>query len=327
MANSAGINLKKTLVSAALAIAAIGTAGAQSFPSKLIRFIGIATPGSTTDVIGRAVADPLTRQIGQQIVVENRGGGGGTIAANAVVRSEPDGYTVLLTSSAQTGMPWLYNNLGFDPIKDFSGVTPLAELPSVLVVSPQRGWNTLKDLIAAGKARPGALNFGSGGTGSGTHLSSEKLMLAAGITANHVPYKGTSEGLIEVAAGRLDWFFSPAAAAMSLVKDGRLKGLAISAKTRMPLLPDIPTTVEAGVADADYVFWVGLMVPRKTPRQIVNKLNEEIARVLHSAELRERFRQMGAEPFSMKPDEFDAFIAAATESTGRIVKAANIKPQ
>ena len=311
----------------ALALATLGPAVAQTYPSKLIRLIGIATPGSTTDVIGRAVADPLTRQIGQQVVVENRGGGGGTIAAGAVLRSEPDGYTVLLTSSAQTGMPYLYSNVGFDPINDFSGVTPLAELPSVLVVPPQRGWNALADLIAAAKAKPGALNFGSGGTGSGTHLSSEKLMLAAGITASHVPFKGTSEGLIEVAAGRLDWFFSPAAAAVSLVKSGKLKGVAVSAKTRMTLLPDIPTTGEAGFADANYIFWVGLMVPRKTPRPVISKLNEEIGRVLRSAELHERYRQLGAEPFVMKPEEFDAFIAAETEATGKIVKAANIKPQ
>jgi tripartite-type tricarboxylate transporter receptor subunit TctC len=302
-------------------------AGAQSFPSRNIRFVGIATPGTTSDVIGRTVGEPLGRQIGVSVVVENRPGAGGTLAAGAVARAEPDGHTLLLTSSAQSGMSWLYTKLPFHPVKDFSGITALAELPSVLVVPPQRGWKTLNDMIAAAKARPGALNFGSGGTGSGTHLSSEKLMLGAGITANHVPFKGTSEGLIEVIAGRLDWFYTPAAAVVSLLKDGKLKSLIVSSKTRMSLLPELPTAAEAGLAEAEYVFWVGLLAPRKTPRAAINKLNGEIVKVMGSAELRERFRQLGAEPFPMKPAELDAFLAADTEVTGRIVKAANIKPQ
>ncbi len=319
--------LRKSLAGLAAAILATGIAGAQSFPARNIRFIGIATPGTTSDVIGRTVAEPLSRQIGQSIVVENRAGAGGTLAAGAVARAEPDGHTLLLTSSAQSGMSWLYSKLPFDPVRDFSGVTTLAELPSVLVVPPQRGWTTLKDMIAAAKAKPGALHFGSGGTGSGTHLSSEKVMLAAGITANHVPYKGTSEGLIEVIAGRLDWFYTPAASVVSLIKDGKLKGLAVSSKTRMTLLPELPTVAEAGLPEGEYVFWVGLLVPRKTPRTAINKLNEEILKVLRSQELRERFRQLGAEPFPMKPGELDAFLAKDTEVTGRIVKAANIKAQ
>jgi len=311
----------------AASLCAIAPAHAQSFPTKPIRVIGIATAGSPSDVIGRAAAEVLARQIGAQIVVENRAGAGGTIAAGAVVRSEADGHTLLLTSSAQSGMPWLYSNLGYDPIRDFAGVATLAELPNLLVVPPQRGWESIKDMIAAAKSKPGALNFGSGGTGSGTHMSSEKLMLAAGITATHVPFKGTAEGLVEVAAGRLDWFFSPAAAAVSLAKDGRLKALAVSSKRRMTLLPDLPTTTEAGVPDAEYQFWVGLLAPRKTPRGAVAKLNVELQKALSSVELRERYRLLGAETLLMKPEEFDAFLLADSEATGRIVKAAGIKTQ
>ena len=302
------------------------TVAAQTFPARNLRFIGIATPGATSDLIGRMVAEPLGRRIGVSVVVENRGGAGGTVAAGAAARSEPDGHTLLLTSSAQSGMTWLYRSLPFDPVKDFSGVTPLAELPSVLVVPVQRNWSTLKDLIAAAKAKPGALNFGSGGVGSGTHLSSEKVMLGAGITANHVPYKGTPEALVEIMTGRLDWIYTPAASVVSLLKEGKLKGLIVSSKARLDQLPDIPTAAQAGLADAEYVFWVGLLAPRKTPRPIIDKLNDEILKVLRAPELAERLRQLGAQPFPMQPQEFDAFLATDTRLMGRLVKAANIKP-
>ena len=314
------------VIAAALLIATCTAAAAQTFPTRNLRFIGIATPGATSDLIGRMVAEPLARQIGQSVVVENRGGAGGTLAAGAAARSEPDGHTLLLTSSAQSGMTWLYRNLPFDPVKDFSGVTPLAELPSVLVVPMQRNWNTLKDLVAVAKAKPGALNFGSGGVGSGTHLSSEKVMLAAGIAANHVPYKGTPEALVEVMTGRLDWIYTPAASVVSLLKEGKLKALIVSSKARLEQLPDIPTAAQAGLAEAEYVFWVGLLAPRKTPRPIIGRLNDELLKVLRSPELAERLRLLGAQPLPMKPQDFDAFLAAETEITGRIVKAANIKP-
>ena len=318
----------RMFIALALLIAAAqsGTSAAQNFPSRNLRFIGIATPGATSDLIGRLVAEPLARQVGQSVVVENRGGAGGTLAAGAAARSEPDGHTLLLTSSAQSGMTWLYRSLPFDPVKDFSGVTPLAELPSVLVVPVQRNWSSLKDLIAAAKAKSGALNFGSGGVGSGTHLSSEKVMLGAGISANHVPYKGTPEALVEVMTGRLDWIYTPAASVVSLLKEGKLKGLIVSSKTRLEQLPDIPTAAQAGLADAEYVFWVGLLAPRKTPRPIVNKLNDEVVKVLRAPELAERLRQLGAQPLPMQPQEFDAFLAADTQMMGRLVKAANIKP-
>ena len=315
----------RAVVALVIGVAA-GASAAQTFPSRNLRFIGIATPGATSDLIGRLVAEPLARGVGQSVVVENRGGAGGTLAAGAAARSEPDGHTLLLTSSAQSGMTWLYRSLPFDPVKDFSGVTPLAELPSVLVVPVQRNWGSLKDLIAAAKAKPGALNFGSGGVGSGTHLSSEKVMLAAGMSANHVPYKGTPEALVEVMTGRLDWIYTPAASVVSLLKEGKLKGLIVSSKTRLEQLPDIPTAAQAGLADAEYVFWVGLLAPRKTPRPIIGRLNDEIVKVLRAPELADRLRQLGAQPLPMRPQEFDAFLAADTQMMGRLVKAANIKP-
>ncbi len=304
-----------------------GAAHAQTFPTKTLRFVGIATPGTTSDIIGRTVAEPLVRQLGHSIVIDQRGGAGGTIAAGIVHRSEADGHTLLLTASAQSGMKWLYASLTFDPVKDFAGVSPLAELPSVLVTPPQRNWTTLKDLIAAAKARPGALNFGSGGTGSGTHLYSEKLMLGAGIRANHVPFKGTAEVLVEVGAGRLDWIYVPAAIAVPLVKDGRLKALIVSGKTRMAQLPDVPTAAEAGLPAGEHVFWIGLLAPRNTPRAVVEKLHAEITSTFKLPEIRSRYQQLGAEPLAMTPAAFDKFLAADTAAMGEIARAANIKPQ
>ncbi len=302
-------------------------AQAQSFPTKSIRIVGIATPGTSSDVIGRTISEPLSRQLGQSIVVDNRGGAGGTIAAGIVARSEPDGHTLLLTASAQSGMTWFYANLPFDPVKDFAAVATLAELPSVLLVPPQRNWSTLKDLIAAAKSRPGGLNFASGGVGSGTHLHTEKLMMGAGITANHVPFKGTTEVLVELVAGRLDWIYMPAGTAVPLLKDGRLKGLIVSAKSRMAQLPDVPTAAEAGMPEGEHSFWIGILAPRKTPRAVISKLHHEITRTFRLPEVRERYRQLGAEEFTLKPAEFDAFLAADTVAMGRIVTAAKIKPQ
>lgn len=303
------------------------TSSGQAFPTKPLRFVGIATPGTTSDIIGRAIGEPLSKRFGQPIVVDQRGGAGGTIAAGIVHRSEPDGYTLLLTSSAQSGMKWLYPALGFDPVTDFAGVATLAELPSVLVTPPQRGWNSIKDLIAAAKAKPGALNFGSGGVGAATHLYSEKVMLGAGISANHVPFKGTAEVLLEVAAARLDWAYVPMAIVVPLVKDGRLKAQMISSKSRMPHLPDVPTAVEAGLPQGEHTFWIGLLAPRKTPRAVVEKLNAEITRTFKLPDIRSRYQQLGAEPLVMTPAAFDKFLAADTAAMGEITKAAKIKPQ
>lgn len=318
--------MKKIFAAALFGMAVATTAGAQTYPSKPIRFIVTGTPGSGGDIIARVVAERLAEHIGQAVVVENHPGGGTTIAGRVVARSDPDGHTVLLATSTQAVLPWLYKT-DFHPINDFAGVTPLALLPSVLVVPPQRNWKTLQDLIAAARANPGTLNFGSAGSGTTTHLSSEKFKLVTGIQAVHIPFKGTTEGVSETVAGRLDWFFAPAVSVVPLVKAGKLKGLAVNSKDRFPSLPDVPTTAELGMSDVNYDFWVAILAPAKTPKAVVQKLNGETIKVLQRPELRERFRQLGAEVFHMKPDEFDEFLRSDTEAAGKVVKAANIRVQ
>jgi tripartite-type tricarboxylate transporter receptor subunit TctC len=318
--------MKRWIASIACTIAATA-ALAQGYPTKPVRFIVPFTAGSGTDIIARLVGDAMSRGLAQPIVIENKPGAGGTIAAAQVAKSEADGYTVLIHSSGHALNPAIYSNLSYDTVRDLTGVTPLASLPNVMVVSPQRGWKTVADVIAAAKAKPGALNYASAGVGSATHLNAEKFKLQAGIDAVHVPFKGTPEALSDVIGGRNDWFFAPLSSALPLIKDGKLLALAVSTPQRTPALPDVPTTLEAGVPGSDYIFWVGMLVPSATPPAVVKRLHDEALKALASAEVKERFVKLGAEPFPMSQDQFNAFIKTEMESAARIAKAANLKAQ
>ena len=249
---------------ASLALAAAGAlvamapsvGWAQAFPSKPIKFVIPFTAGSGTDVIARTVADVMGKGLGQPIVIENRPGAGGTIAANAVAKSDPDGHTVLVHSSSHAVNPAIYPTLPFDTLKDLTGVTPLAAMANVMVVSPSRGWKNVGEAVAAAKAKPGQLNYASAGLGSATHLNAEKFRMQAGIDAVHVPFKGTPEAISDVIGGRSDWYFSPVSPVLPLVREGKLQALAVSTPQRIASLPDVPTTIEAGVPGSDYIFWV-----------------------------------------------------------------------
>lgn len=318
--------MKTWIAAFALALAA-GTASAQTWPSKPIRFIVPFTPGSGTDIVARLVADPMSKALGQPIIVENKPGAGGTIGAAQVARSEADGYTILIHSSGHTLNPAIYPGLPYDTLRDLTGVTPLAALPNVLVVSPARGWKTVADLVAAAKAKPGGLNYASAGVGSATHMNAEKFRVQAGLDAVHVPFKGTPEALSDVMGGRTEWFFAPMSSALQLVKEGKLAALAVSTATRSPSLPDVPTTVEAGVPGSDYTFWVGMIVPSATPPAIVRRLHDEAVKALANPDVKERLAKLGAEPWVMAPDAFNAHIRTEMESAARIAKAANLKAQ
>jgi tripartite-type tricarboxylate transporter receptor subunit TctC len=299
----------------------------QGYPNKPIRFIVPFTAGSGTDVIARTVGDTMARGLGQPIIIENKPGAGGTIAAAQVAKGEPDGYTVLIHSSSHAVNPAIYPSLPFDTLKDLTGVTPLASLPNVMVVSPERGWKSVADVVAAAKAKPGQLNYASAGMGSATHLNAEKFKLQAGFDAVHVPFKGTPEAVTDVIGGRSDWYFAPLSAAMPLIKDGKLQALAVSTPQRTAALPQVPTTVEAGVPGSDYIFWVAMIVHSGTPPAVIKRLNEEAHKALANPDVKERMVKLGAEPFPLTPEAFNAFIRTEMDSAGRVAKAANLKAQ
>jgi tripartite-type tricarboxylate transporter receptor subunit TctC len=285
------------------------------------------TPGSTTDIIARGVTDRLAVGLGQPVVVENRSGAGGTIGAAVVAKADPDGYTVLVHSSSHTVNPATYESLPFDTLRDFAGVTPLASLPNVLIISPAKNIRSVKELIAAAKAKPGSMNYASAGAGSATHLNAEKFRIQAGIDAVHVPFKGSPEAITEVMTGRVDYYFSPVAPVLSQIKEGKVVALAVGSPKRSSVLPDVPTTAEAGVPGSEYNFWIGMLVPAKTPREIVNRLYQETQKALASAEVKERFAKLGAEPMPMTPEQFDAYIKEELAANTKLVKAAGIKAQ
>jgi tripartite-type tricarboxylate transporter receptor subunit TctC len=324
----ASMKTKIAALVAALPIAALlvaGPAAAQTYPAKPIRVIVPFTPGSGTDIVARAVGEKLSVALGQPVVVENRPGAGGTIGANLVAKADPDGYTLLVHSSGHTVNPAIYTNLPYDTAKDFVGVTPLASLPNVLIVAPGAAFKSVQELVAVAKAKPGQLNYASAGTGSATHMNAEKFRVRAGFEATHVPYKGTPEAITDTMTGRIDFFFAPLVSARPMIADGKVLALAVGARDRSPLLPDVPTTVEAGVADSDYNFWVGMFAPAKTPRAIVARLNEETLKALRTPELVERLRTLGATPMPMAPDEFDAYVADEIRSVAEIVRTAGIQ--
>jgi tripartite-type tricarboxylate transporter receptor subunit TctC len=315
----------------ALALAAAALLGAERVRAQsewprghTIRFIVPFSAGSGTDVVARLLADKLGPALGATVVIENRTGAGGTIGAALVARAAPDGDTLLVHSAGHLVNPAIYPNLSYDTAKDFAGVTPLASLPNVLVTPPGR-FKDVRDLVEQAKSKPGALNYGSAGNGSATHMNAEVFRFAAGIQAQHVPFKGTPEALSEIMAGRIDWFFAPMVSALALVQSGRVKALAVGTAKRSDALPQVPTTVEAGVPGSEYLFWVGLFAPARTPAPIVDRLHDEVARIMTSADLKERLDKLGAEPFVMAPAAFDRFIVDETAKSQQIVRAAGIK--
>jgi tripartite-type tricarboxylate transporter receptor subunit TctC len=323
--------MKTRLVTAVVAAASLcafaAGAWAQAYPNKPIRFVVPFTAGSGTDIVARAIGDAMAKSMGQPIIVDNRPGAGGTIAAAQVAKAEPDGYAVLIHSSGHALNPALYPNLPYDTLKDLTGITPLAALPNVMVVSPARGWKSVAEVVAAAKAKPGQLNYASAGIGSATHLNAEKFKLQAGIDALHIPFKGTPEALNDVMGGRTDWFFSPLSSALSLIRTGKLQALAVSTPVRSPTLPQVPTTVEAGVPGSEYTFWVGMIVASRTPPAVVQRLHDEVLKALAQPDVKERLIQLGADPFTMTPEAFNAYIKTEMDSAARIAKAANLQGQ
>ncbi len=300
-------------------------AAAQEWPTRPIRAIVPVSAGSAIDLVARAVFEQLGSALGQPIVIEYRLGAGGAVGAASVAKAEPDGYTLLAHSVAIAVMANTVLNLGYDATKDFAAVAPMANVPLVLVAQPK--YKTVADLVAAGKARPGALNYASVGYGATAHLVAERFRLAAGFTAQHIPFKGSPEGLTEIMAGRIDFEFSPIGTAGPLIEGRKLSALAVSTKQRAKALPDVPTTTEAGFPNSDFDFWIGLFLPAKTSRPIVEKLSRETMRAVQSPAVQERLATLGAEPMVMTAAEFGAYLRAQIATTGELTRQIGIKPE
>ncbi|HMK00465.1 MAG TPA: tripartite tricarboxylate transporter substrate binding protein [Reyranella sp.] len=318
--------MRLVMMAAAVALAA-SAAHAQTYPTKPVHVIVPFTPGSATDVVARTVAQALSTRMGQVFVVENRPGAGGTIGANLVAKAAPDGYTLLVNSSGHTVNPSIYPSVPFDTAKDFTGISLLAEQPNILVVAPSKGWKTAGDLVKAAKTEPGKLSYASAGAGSATHMNAEKFRVSAGIDAVHIPYKGTPEALTDTMNGRVDYFFAPVIAALPMVRDNRVTALAVGSAKRASVLPDVPTTEEAGYPGSAYNFWVGMLAPAGTPPAIVERLNEEVTAALASPEVKDRLAALGADAAPMPAADFDKMIAQELKDNAALVKQAGITVQ
>ena len=301
--------------------------GGDEYPVKPVRILVGFTPGGGPDITARYLAQKLTEEFKQQVVVDNRPGAGGTIAANLAATANPDGYTLLSVSSAHAVAPAIYDKLPYDARRDLAGITLSAVSKYVLVTSPSSGFRSLKDLLAAARAKPGALNFSSAGTGSGTHFAAEQLISMAKISVQHIPFKGIPEALTEAMTGRVQFFMSPIANAVGLVREGKVVGLGVSSLKRDALLPDLPTIAESGVPGYDSVLWFGLLTSAKTPRPVIAQINRETTRALNEPELRKRWAPIGLDPSPTTPEAFDKLIAAEIALFTKLAKAGNIKAQ
>ena len=314
------------LVSALGLTVATFEAEAQTWPTKPLRAIVPIAPGSMADIAGRIVFEQLSTQLGQPVIVENRPGAGQTIGASVVAKSDPDGYTLLVNSSAHAIAPTLELKLTYDPARDFAAVIPLGMMPNVLVVPPAIGFKTVGEFVAAAKAKPGAMNYASAGVGTATHLSAERFRSSAGIEAVHVPLKGGAEAVTEVMTGRIDFFFGPVGVVAPRVREGKLTALLVNGAKRSSLLPDVPTTLEAGFSNAEYPLWLGVFVPAKTPRDIVDRLHRETLKALQAPKVRDKLAALGIDPMVLTPTEFDAHIEKEIAVNAALVKAIGLRP-
>jgi tripartite-type tricarboxylate transporter receptor subunit TctC len=307
-----------------LSLLAAGSVAAQGFPTKTVRLVSGVSPGSASDTMARLLADKLSTSLGQPVIVENRLGAGGAIAAKYVASADPDGHLISVYTSAFTVAP-LLNPGTFDP-NDLTPVAALGTVPTILITYPGKGYKTLADLVAAAKAKPGQVVMTTAGTGSSTHMNLERFRLAAGIEVLALHMKGAPDAMTEVLAGRADGYFAPVFSVRKHVAAGTLVPLAVGSPNRTSAYPDLPTTVEAGYPNSDYNFWVGALVSSKTPREITQRLNREFGAALALPDVQARVRELGVEPFNPSLPEFEAMIRKELADNAQLIKAAGIKP-
>jgi len=317
--------MKRLLTFAALALIA-GHALAQ-YPNKAVHVIVSFTPGSSTDIVGRVVMAKVSEYWGQPVVVENRGGAGGSIGSAVVAKAAPDGYMLLINSNAHSVNPAIYAKLPYETTKDFTEIAPLSIQPNVLVVNANSSYKTLMDLVKEGKAKPGSINWGHAGIGSGTHLNTERFLAASGIKVTQVPFKGTPEVFAAMFSGDVHAYWAPISAAMSSIKSGRLRPLAVSTAKRNATLPDVPTTGEAGVQGADSPLWFGVWGPAGMQPDVVNKINADVRKALQDPAVKDRLMNLGNDPMDMSAQEFARFVRSEIDVYQKVIKDAGIKPQ
>jgi tripartite-type tricarboxylate transporter receptor subunit TctC len=323
--------LYRKLVAALLAVpvgltgAAAFAQGAESYPSKPVRFILPFPPGGGTDILGRLLSERLAAHLGQPVVIENRGGAGGNLGAEAAAKSAPDGYTIVLVAPSLAISPSLYSKLAYDPVKDFAPVSLVATVPNVMITNPSVPAKTLSEFIALARKKPGAMNFGSGGNGTSNHLAGELFNIVAGVKLVHVPYKGVNLAMNDVMSGEVHLVVIGIPAAAPHIKAGKLRALAVIDSKRAAALPDVPTAPEAGLPDFEVTTWYGVLAPAGTPRAIVVRLNAEIVKIMQAAEMKERLAAMATEPVTSTPEAFGELIRTEIVKWGKVVRAAGLK--
>lgn len=308
------------------AIFAHGAAGAQAYPQKPVHLVVGVPPGGTTDVVARLVGQKLAEQMGQQVVIDNRGGAGGNIGAELVAKSAPDGYTLFLATIGTMAInPSLYSKMPFDTLRDFAAISQLTSMPQLLVVHPSVPVKSVKELIAYAKSRPGQLTFASGGTGTAIHLAGELFKTMAGVDMVHVAYKGSSPAMTDLIGGQVSLMFDQILTALPHVQSGRLRGLAVTTEKRSPAAPQIPTIAEAGLPGYAVTTWHGLLAPAGTPRDIVNRLSSEAAKALQNPDVRNKFASQGVDPISSTPEQFAAMMKSELEKWRKVIAASGTK--
>lgn len=320
-----GLRLLPLAVGAALAPWPAGAQAPEAWPVKPLRFILPFPPGGGTDILGRLIAERLTANLGQPVVTENRGGAGGNVGAEAAAKSAPDGYTIVLVAPSLAISPSLYSKLNYDPVKDFAPVSLVATVPNVMITNPALPAGTLAEFIRLAKTRPGEMNFGSGGSGTSNHLAGELFNIVAGVKLVHVPYKGVNLAMNDVLSGRVQLVVIGIPAAAPHIKAGKLRGLALVAPQRSPVLPDVPTVAEAGLPKFEVTTWYGILAPAGTPRTIVARLNAELVKIMHAPELKERFDALATDPVTSTPEEFAALIKSEIAKWRGVVREAGLK--
>ncbi len=296
-----------------------------SFPNRPVRMLTTVSAGSAVDTLGRIVGQKLSEAWKQQIVIDNRPSAGGIVASQILVDATPDGHTLMIQSIGHASNASLYSKLPYDTLRDFAGVSMVADVPNVLLVTPSLNLKSVKDLIELARSKPGQINFASAGIGSGTHMNGEQFKLATKLDIVHIPYKGTPEAINDTISGRVQFFFSPITAAVPLVKAGKITALAVSTLNRSPVLPDVATVAESGVPGFEFNLWIGVLAPAQIPKALKESIAAEFARVLALPDVKERMQGLGAVPHALATDKFDAFIRAEVEKLAAVIKASGAR--